>query len=84
MSFLVLYLAYFKGLFYDKNYSDRVSVKNKGNAFNWIRKSNSTTQKHTNKSVDLVQNGIFWSSYAESLVPKGIIFSSWCLQFSNY
>ena len=71
--FFVLYLTYYKGFFYHKINYDRV---------NWIRKSNSATQKQGNKSIDLIQNGIFWSSYAEALVPKGIIFSSWCL--SNY
>ena len=39
-------------------------------------KSEETSEKQRNKSLELVQNGIFWSDYAESLIPKGILFSS--------
>ena len=37
-------------------------------------KSEKTIHKQRNKSLELVQNGIFWSDYAESLIPKGMLF----------
>ena len=33
--------------------------------------SDKTVQKQENKSLELIRNGIFWSDYAESLMPKG-------------
>ena len=39
-------------------------------------KSEKTSRRHKNKSLELVQNGIFWSDYAESLIPKGMLISA--------
>ena len=69
----VVYFTYFEGLLYNKRNSDRGFHKYKDIDVILLP----TFQKHKNKSLDLIRNGIFWSSYAESLVPKGMIISSW-------
>ena len=80
--FFVLYWTYFEGLFYNKRNSDGVFQKYKGIHSNLVRKYNSTAQKHI-KSLDLIRNGIYWSSYAESFVPKGMLICSLCFPLSH-
>jgi hypothetical protein len=76
---LVLFFTYFKRKYDFERNSDYSQFKfkifggklNKSVSMNVSTKSESGKDKSIN--TDLVQDGIFWSDFAESLVPKGKI-----------
>ncbi|XP_060596612.1 four-jointed box protein 1-like isoform X1 [Ruditapes philippinarum] len=75
---LVLFFTYFKRKYDFERNSDYSQFKfkifggklNKSVSMNVSTKSESGKDKSIN--TDLVQDGIFWSDFAESLVPKGL------------
>lgn len=74
---ILIYFTYYVIVFDFKRNSD-IGIPQRHKDINLYasNKSEKTSRKHKNKSLELVQNGIFWSDYAESLIPKGILFSS--------
>ena len=71
---ILISLTYFYRIYvpgYKRVTEDSVLQKHKKVHFNVLNKSNST-KEDKNKSLHLVKNGIFWSDYAETLVPEGM------------
>ena len=74
---IVIYLAYRETLLdFKRNSDNSIPQKHEEIHLYASNKSEEISQKHKTKSLELIQNGIFWSDYAESLVPKGMLFSS--------
>ena len=73
----VMYLTYLKIIIdFKRNSDDSIPQKHEESHLYASIKSEQISREQEIKSFELIQNGIFWSDYAESLVPKGMLFSS--------
>lgn len=55
-------------------YMSYVGVPREENENNLSPFGEMNIQEHKNTNLELIHNGIFWSNYAESFVPKGDYF----------
>ena len=73
----VMYLTYLKIITdFKRNSDEGIPQKHEEIHVYASNKSEKISREQKIKSFEFIQSGIFWSDYAESLVPKGMLFSS--------